>query len=217
MKSLIHLKDKALKLREKNLDIDTIAKMLSIGRTTIYTWVKDIPITKTTKQTLAQQIGSAANKEKHKKIRESYYQQGIEEYNKLKNNITFKDFIMIYLTEGYRKNKNVVDICNSNPRIIKLSYYWMSKLKTEGRKFDFSVQIHEDQYPEEIKNFWASILKINKEEIKIFPKSNSGKLKGRNWRSEFGVLNLRLNDTYFRSKIQAYMDKLEESWEEIYK
>jgi len=216
MKSVAHLKEKAILLRNKNLSVNDIGKMLSISKSTICSWVKDIPITKTIKQTLAQQIGSAANKEKYRKIREEYYQQGIKEYNELKNHLTFRDFIMIYLTEGYRKDKNSVSVCNSNPKIMKLSYYWITKLKTEGRKFDFQVQIHEDQYPEEVKNFWASILKINTEEIKIFPKSNSGKLKGRNWRSEFGVLTIRLGDTQLRSKIQAYMDKLEESWEKIY-
>jgi DNA-binding XRE family transcriptional regulator len=35
---------------------------------------------------------------------------------------------------------------------------------------------------------------------------------GRNWRSRWGVLTIRTSDTYFRARLQAWIDRLNEEW-----
>ena len=101
-------------------------------------------------------------------------------------------------------------MANSNPGIVRVGAYWITKLARN--KVDYSVQIHIDNDEAEIKAFWAEVLTIPSETIKTIRKSNSGQLSGRQWRSMHGVLMVRSSDTYFRSRLQAWMDKIQEEW-----
>lgn len=42
--------------------------------------------------------------------------------------------------------------------------------------------------------------------------SNSGAMAGRNWRSRYGVLSVCSNDTLFRARPQAWIDRVEMEW-----
>jgi hypothetical protein len=76
----------------------------------------------------------------------------------------------------------------------------------------YSVQYHADQDLQELPRFWAGMLSVAPSEIRLQRKSNSGRLSGRTWRSEHGVLNVYAGDTMFRSRLQAWMDCLQERW-----
>ena len=208
-----HLKEKALEFRARGMALDEICEYLALGKGTVYYWIKGITIPKTSRQFEGQKKGTRGVVEKYKILREGYYSQGLIEYEHLKNQPTFKDMVILYLTEGYRRNRNSVSIVNSNPKILKLSHYWFSRL-CRNYKPDFWIQYHVDQSLEKLKIFWGHELNINPECIKFQRKSNSGGLKGRNWRSEFGVLTLRLGNTEFRAKLQAWMDCVEKEWEQ---
>jgi hypothetical protein len=94
---------------------------------------------------------------------------------------------------------------------MKLAQKWILQLTTNSH-VTYHIQIHEDQDISKLRAHWGGALNIDGDQIKISRKSNSGKLSGRNWRSEFGVLSMRVHDTYFRSKLQAWMDYLQEQW-----
>jgi hypothetical protein len=53
---------------------------------------------------------------------------------------------------------------------------------------------------------------IEASEIKLLRKSNSNQLKGRTWRSAHGVLSVATSDTYFRARLQAWVDLLRQRW-----
>jgi hypothetical protein len=53
---------------------------------------------------------------------------------------------------------------------------------------------------------------IEPEIIAIKRKSNSGQLSGRQFRSQYGVFSVRANDTYFRSRLGAWMEYVLEDW-----
>ena len=48
--------------------------------------------------------------------------------------------------------------------------------------------------------------------IKATRKSNSGSLKGRQFRSVYGLLTLEMGDTYLRARLQAWMDFVRSQW-----
>jgi hypothetical protein len=64
----------------------------------------------------------------------------------------------------------------------------------------------------ELCHFWSKALAIDPEHIRYQRKSNSGQLKGRQWRSRHGVLTVRAHDTAFRMRLQAWMHLLRLSW-----
>jgi transcriptional regulator with XRE-family HTH domain len=204
-----HLRTKAIELRQHyHLSLDEIVERLGLSRTTVYYWIKDIPLGRSKKPNHLR--ASEVNRENAKKKRDDAYQQGLAEYPMLIQEPTFRDFVVLYMAEGYRRNRNTVSIANSNPRIIQLGYYWIAILSKN--KLQFSVQIHTDNDEKEIKSFWATLLSISPASIRTLRKSNSGQLSGRQWRSIHGVFTVAVGDTYFRSRLQAWMDKIQEEW-----
>jgi hypothetical protein len=122
----------------------------------------------------------------------------------------------MYLGEGTKKTRNSVAIGNSDLAVIVLSHFWILQLSNPENKIFYSLQIHQDHDPEEIKSYWANGLGINSELIHVVQKSNSGKLSGRNFRSQWGLLTIQANDTYFMSKMQAWMDYRRKEWLDKY-
>lgn len=209
-----HLKDKAIELRKNNYSLNLICEMFSLPKTTVYYWVKDIECNDKLNG-LDKKRGK--NKKKNytislrfAKLRKDAYDSFYNIADNLLLDKYLRDFVMIYLTEGYRKCKNTVQVSNSNEMIILLSQYWMKKFS--NKNINYNVQIHIDNNEDKIKEHWASILSVDKNSIKIRMKSNSGNMNGRKWRCEWGVMGISVHDTYLRSKIQALMDYLQENW-----
>lgn len=206
-----HLRAKAIQLRtEKHMTLEEIMDCLKLPKTTIYYWIKDLPIPQTKKQSAARLRASHKNRDNAAALRQQAYQRGWDEAPELMKDLIFRDFVVLYMAEGYRRDRNVVSIANSNSQIIKLSNKWIFNLT--HRKLSYRVQIHVDHDEEEIKHYWATLLNINADSIKLQRKSNSGQLSGRNFRSEHGVLTVSTSDTYLRSRLEAWMDFIKQQW-----
>lgn len=195
---------------ETRLTIDEIAERLALSRTTVFYWVKDIPIPETRKQSAARQRASDANRDQARKKRDRAYAEGLAMYPDLIKEPTFRDFICMYIGEGTKKGRHAVALCNSDPEVVKLAQVWITRFSRNP--VDYSVQFHADQSLDELRRFWSSELNIEPGQIKFFRKSNSNKLTGRTWRSKFGVLMVRCSDTYLRAKMGAWMDLLKAEW-----
>lgn len=209
------MRELAKKMRMEGNTLTEICKTLNKSKATVHYWIKEIPYTpnkRTSKQKNSQIKASIAMQQKYKNLRDEAYQEFWNKKNELLSDIFLRDFVNIYLTEGYRRDRNCVAVANSNPKIIKISYYFIKKFTTN--KIQFSLQHHEDQDVNYLLDFWSNNLNINPTDIKITRKSNSGKLEGRVWNSQYGVFTVRSCDTYLRAKIQALMDVVENEWEE---
>ena len=206
-----YLREKAREMRrEKKLTIDQIAERLALSRTTIYYWVRDIPIPPTKPRKLAQRRAAAATSRKHRLLREKAYAEGFAEFEYLARNATFRDFVALYIAEGFKRTQHVVAVGNSDSAVLRICLEWMEQFT--GTWFDYGLQYHADQNLQELREYWARELDIEPDLIRLQRKSNSGKLHGRNWRSKYGVLTIRVNDTLFRARLQAWMDCLRKQW-----
>lgn len=213
MKKFNHVRKKAIELRNMGKSLLEICNILSMNKTTVYYWIKNIPLKeKTEKQNACLKKASKLLVKKYTLLRDNAYNIGKIEYKELIQEHTFRDFVMLFLTEGYRRGINEVTIANSNENLILLGYSWIKKLGNIDRKFRFSVQIHKDHNENRIKEYWSNLLGINKDLIKIIRKSNSGELNRRKWRSRYGVFTVGIFDTYLRCRMQAWMDLLQEEW-----
>jgi hypothetical protein len=212
MKRYSHLQEKARRWRTSGHSLSYICYRLSVNKSTAYYWVKGIPY-KRSKQSYNQVVGTKSMQEKYRKLRDSAYIDAVKEASHKMETIPFRDFINLYITEGYRRNRNSVAIANSNPEIVALSEVWLRRL-TE-KPIEHILRVHEDHNVVQTQEFWASLLGIKVGTIKTTLKSNSCRLKTRNWRNLHGIMTLRVNDTYLRSKLQGYMDVLEGEWKKF--
>ena len=56
-----YLREKARRLRcEQRLTIDELAECLALSRTTVYLWVRDLPLERSGRQNRGQRLGNAA-------------------------------------------------------------------------------------------------------------------------------------------------------------
>jgi transposase-like protein len=206
-----YIKEKARELRaDKRLTIDELSERLAISRSTLYYWVRDLPIGRTEGETLAAFRAGQVTKEIHRRRRAAAYQQGRDELPILLQQPTFRDFVCMYIGEGFKRNRNVVSICNSDPAVIRLGAHWIRRFARNPLSYAF--QHHADQDPAEVCAFWGELLDIEPAAIKFQRKSNSGRLSGRGWRSQHGVLQVRTADTYLRARLEAWMDGVRAEW-----
>src|SRR5437660_872591 len=82
---------------------------LAPPRTTIYYWVRDIPIERkppTTFSEVARQRASESNRRRFKRLRDEAYQDGRERFPELGRDPTFRDFVILFMTEGHKRNRS---------------------------------------------------------------------------------------------------------------
>jgi hypothetical protein len=206
-----YLKEKARALRtQKHLSIDEIATRLALPKTTIYYWVKDLPLGRPRRASAGQRRGNRAMCDRYRRAREAAYAVGRKEFAEFASGPTFRDFVCLYIAEGYKRNRNVVEICNSDPAVIRIAHHWMKRFSRNPIRY--AVQYHADQDLEVLLRFWASTLGVEPDAIRLQRKSNGNALAGRSWRSKHGVLAVTAADTLFRARLQAWMDCLREAW-----
>lgn len=204
------LRLKAVELRNGNLTMDEIAARLALPRTTVYGWIKDLPIPETSREVEKRRRATAAMSDRCRRARIAAYHDGEREFPRLAAEPGFRDFVCMYIGEGYKRNRNQVAVGNSDPAVVVLANRWILRLARNPVKY--AVQYHADQDVLELQRFWGITLDIHPTAVTLQRKSNSGNLSGRKWRSRWGVLTVRANDTMLRARLQAWMDFVRESW-----
>jgi hypothetical protein len=204
-----YLRARARELRlTKHLSLDELVARLALPKTTIYYWIKDLPLGRERRE--SPHNGTRAMQAKYRRLREAAYEQGRAEYHELLRTPTFRDFVVLYVAEGYKRNRNRVSIANSDPRMVEMAAGWLRRLSP--KPLCYAVQYHADQDLEKLRAFWGSRLEIDGSAIRLQRKSNSGNLGGRMWRSEHGVLTVCVNDTALRARLQAWIDRVRDDW-----
>jgi transcriptional regulator with XRE-family HTH domain len=204
-----YVREKARELRRaKHLSIDEIAERLALSRTTVYYWIRGMPLGRRRKDN--PHPGARKMLAKHRRLREEAYELGLWEFPRLTRHPTFRDFVGLYIAEGYKRNRNTVAICNSDLTVVQVGTLWMRRFSR--RPLVFSVQFHADQDLSQVTAYWADALNVSADEIRLQRKSNSGRLGSRVWRSRYGVIAVGTSDTLFRARLQGWIDRLQEEW-----
>jgi Protein of unknown function (DUF2877) len=205
-----YVREKARQLRvERRLSIVEIAERLALPKTTVFYWVRDIPLGRPRRDN--PHPGTRAMQRKFRSLREQAYKDGRESFETLSSgDPTFRDFVCMYIGEGYKRSRNQVSVANADPRVVVLATRWLKAMSRS--KLIFSVQYHADQDVRQLSEFWASTLDISPGDVRLQPKANSGQLRSRVWRCKYGVLAVTTNDTLLRAQLQAWMDCVQEQW-----
>jgi hypothetical protein len=204
-----YLRQRARELRvAKKLSLDEIAARLALPKTTGYYWIRDLPLGRARRENPYR--GTRRMQAKYRRLREDAYARGLAEYDELMTLPTFRDFVVLYIAEGSKRNRNRVSIGNSDARVVAMAAGWLQRLTR--KRLIYSIQYHVHQRLEDICEFWSRVLGIDGSIIRFQRKSNSGELNGRRWRSAHGVLTVVVDDTYLRARLQAWIDRIRQDW-----
>jgi hypothetical protein len=143
-----YIREKARAMRvERHFTIDQIAERLALPRTTIYYWVRDLPVPQAVRHSSPRQAarrrGNRAMQRKYRLLREDAYREGLDTFEALASDPTFRDFVCLYIAEGYKRDRNRVSIANSDPAVMQLATRWTRRLTTKPPVF--AIQYHADQ------------------------------------------------------------------------
>lgn len=196
---------------DDGMSVSDIARKLDIARSTVDGWLK--PYTAKNRSE-GQQRKSEAMKAHYESLRDEAYQEAREQASELLADPFFRDFVAMYIGEGYKKSLNDVAIANSNPPIMLMAQHFLMKLT--DNKLLYDIQVHISQDEQELKQFWGDFLTIDPQQITTIRVSTSDQSSGRKFNSEYGVLTIRVGDTYLRARLEAWMEHLRELWGNTY-
>ena len=112
---------------------------------------------------------------------------------------TFRDFVCLYIAEGYKRSQAHGVDRNSDPAVVALATAWIRRLTTRPAARSGS-NTTPDQDPEKLVRILEREAARAAESFRVLRKSNSNQLTGRVWRSRYGVLSVTVSDTYLRAR-----------------
>ena len=206
-----YLREKARSLRMgRRLSIDQISERLALPKTTIFYWVRDLPLERAGRPNSGHRKGNREMRRRYRVLREEAYRKGQESFAGLCDEPTFRDFVCLYVAEGYKRDRNRVSLGNSDQRVVLLAAHWIRRFARNP--VTYGLQYHADQDLAELQRAWSAMLGVRPDEIRFQRKSNSGQLGRRQWRSRLGVLTVCANDTLLRARLGGWIDCLREEW-----
>jgi arsenate reductase-like glutaredoxin family protein len=182
------IKENAIKLRKEGNSYSFISAKLSIAKSTLSNWLKNIefmPNDLFNKNALnsKERLVSLSRVDKLKSIMEANM-YAKKEIGVLSKRDHFMFGLAIYLGEG-SKIGNYLRISNSDPRIIKFSMEWFKiHFSVDNSNFRIRIHMYPDNNEEEVIRFWMKTLSLKRE---AFFTSNIDHRKNKK-RNKVGVL-----------------------------
>src|ERR1700730_3449018 len=169
-------------------------RALGASRSTIYYWVRDLPIARAGRANAGQRRGNRARPRKYRLLREAACQEGLDSFSELASEPTFRDFVCMYIAEGYMRNRSRVAICMD-------------------RAADTQAAVLLDPVPLRPGSGRPACILERGAWHRSRRKSNSGQLKGRQWRCPLtGCSAGRCTTPCFVLDLRAWTDCLKAEW-----
>lgn len=213
------LKDKARGLRTQGKSFNEIVNKLSVPKSTVRFWCRDITLTKQQLNKLyeKQRQGGILAAEKIRQKRQTITAQllntGIKEIGDMTRREIWIAGTALYWAEGYRKGNGEFGFTNSDPRMICFIIHWLTKA-CEVLKEDIRLRICINTFHKRrikvIQKFWIKITKVPAHQFSrpTFIKVKQKK-KYANSSDYFGTIRLKVRkSTHLRRKIMGWVEGL---------
>lgn len=207
----------------RRLSVDQLAKRLALPRSTVYYWVRDLPLgecsaAETGTQTPARgargrtgaRVGRVGGATIVRPRRAGAYEAALHSYDDLALQPTFRDFVCVYIAEGYKRDRRKVALANADPDVMRLTHRWIWRLTDKSPSL--SVGYARDQSRKELQRFWSEA--VGEELRSIRARRVSEQQLSHAWgaRPLHGVLTLAVDDAVLRARMQAWMRRTREEW-----
>lgn len=196
---------------EQRLTVDELAARLSLPRSTIYYWVRDLPLRG------GGALGVPGDGE-HRSARkvsprarsEAAYEEGLETFDELSAQPTFRDFVCIYLVQGEHRDRTRVALSNSDPAVMRLVSRWLRRLTDKAPSL--SLRCGPGQSLKELRRFWGEVTGAEPRAIRVrgFCAEEAGEDPAPG--PPHGRLTVAVDDTLLRARLQGWMHRARESW-----
>jgi hypothetical protein len=208
-----YLRDMARLLRvEQQLTVDELAKRLAVPRSTVYYWVRDLPL-RAERGDREPPRASSRDRGQARPADECAYEQALRSYDDLIVQPTFRDFVCIYIVEGYKRDRRRVALANADPAVMRLANRWIWRLTDKSPSL--SLRCQSDQSVSELRRYWSETVGEDAATIHA-RRAREGKeeLLLHQWSPlpVHGVLTVTVDDMLLRARLQAWMRRMREGW-----
>lgn len=209
----------ARRLRAGGKTLTQICLELSVPKTTVYGWIKDMPVPIVDGESIrtrasricAARMGrrnknaggkNSKNSERYRRNREFFYRKGWDEYDDVVAKTELRDFVSLYLAEGFKRTNHTINIVNTDPDIIVFCSRIIRRMaaNTVTHKLICSEEERGD-----LLIFWSNLLGL---EPSAFQFMNKPKTSSR--RATYGLMTVIACDVKLFSRLRAWMDRFRE-------
>lgn len=212
-------KQLAIKLRQRGLSYSEILKKVSVAKSTLSLWLREVGLSKKQEQALTDKRRTAglrgALKRKQQRIATTnkIKKASSKEIGRLSNREKWLIGTALYWAEGTKQREHSISqktkLINSDPLLIRFFLDWLLKIvKIQKRELNFEIYIHSGANIEKAKNFWSKIVKIKKSNFKIRLKKPNPHTKRKNIGNDYiGLLAIEVKkSTNLNRRISGWIN-----------
>ena len=209
-------KHKAIELRKQGVSMGEISKVLSVAKSSVSYWVRDIELSVLQKNKLNKNGHSIEAIEKRRvaritntrKRREKIMTEAQEEVDGLLRDPLWCIGVALYWGEG-GKTQQTARVSNSDPAVIKIMMRFFEKYSCVHKsKFHAHVHIFSHKNATRSVAYWSRVSGIAKSKFyKTYVKQSSASLKKRET-LPYGTVQIYIHDTTFFFRLMGWIDRL---------
>jgi hypothetical protein len=168
-----YLRQMARLLRvEQRLTVDQLAARLALPRSTVYYWVRDLPLGE------GEGEGTGAGERAGAGVGarvvrtsagagpgEEAYEGALRSFDDLAAQPTFRDFVCLYIARGCAREQTKVSLSDSDPAVMRLVNRWMLRLSEKSPLF--AIRYEPGQSLTELRRFWGGIVGVQARAIRV--------------------------------------------------
>lgn len=196
-----YLRQMARLLRvEQRLTVDQLASRLALPRSTVYYWVRDLPLRE----------GADVRERASAVVGDAAYEDALRSFEDLAAQPTFRDFVCLYIARGCTRERTKVSLSDSDPGVMRLVNRWMLRLSDKSPLL--SVRYEPGQSLSELRRFWSGIVGVQARTIRVHEESDRAGDRDAARCAQNGVLTVSVEDALLRARLQAWICKTRDSW-----
>ncbi|KKP32656.1 MAG: hypothetical protein UR20_C0020G0006, partial [Candidatus Woesebacteria bacterium GW2011_GWE2_31_6] len=166
-------RSEVIKLRLQGKSYSEIKQIVNVSKSSLSLWLRNVQLTEKQISGLKEKkIRSVERFIKSMKIKrqirlETYLNNQKHKWLPLSEREEFIAGLFLYSGEGNKVSSNSISISNTDPSVIKFSYYWMQNcLLIPREKIFLKLHLYDDMNIEEETNFWSKEIGIDKKQFK---------------------------------------------------
>jgi len=171
MKTKVREREKAVFLRRKGYSYKDILKEVPVAKSTLSSWLKDLPLTKDEKEVLKRRKDSNINRGRikaaaaHKRNRTEKekieFKNAEEDFYKFVNDSLFHTGVALYWAEGAKRSVSGFYFSNSDPEMISIMLLWIEKFLLQQREeINVRLYIHKPYAHEGCEKYWSQSIAV---------------------------------------------------------
>ena len=214
-------KSKAIALRKRGMSMGEIATTLSVAKSSVSYWVRDVELTNKQRVILNKNGHSIdaiekrriARMENTQKRRIGFMSKASNEVQQLQTDPLWCIGVALYWGEG-GKTQQVTRLSNSDPAVIKIMVRFFERYSgMQKSKYRAHVHTYSNKNALRAVDYWSKVSGIPKNNFyKTYVKQSSASLKKRET-LPFGTIQIYLHDTVFFFRLMGWIEKLKEQGE----